>query len=254
MVYDLQKGSMTKRISAFLFDFIMLITLIAGCALLLSAVLGYDGYMDTFNNGMEHYQQAYDVEFNITQDQLNALSKEEQERFQEATAALNADQAVVHAYNMMISLAIAIVSGSILLAYLVTEFFIPLWLGNGQTLGKKIFSLAVMRNDGVKINAITLFVRAFLGKCTIETMVPVLVAALVLFGDLGVVGTAILVGLAITQVVMVIVSQTNAVIHDKLANTIVVDMASQMIFSSELEMMAYKNRLQEEKAAKQKYF
>ena len=40
---------MWKRISAALLDFILLITVIMGMALLMSALLGYDGYMDRMN-------------------------------------------------------------------------------------------------------------------------------------------------------------------------------------------------------------
>ena len=47
MIYDLQRASLWKRISAFLFDAILLgiaAVLFAWC---LSAALGYDGYSDT---------------------------------------------------------------------------------------------------------------------------------------------------------------------------------------------------------------
>ncbi len=254
MIYDLQKGSMTKRISAFLFDFIILTVLVTGVALLLSWALGYDGYVSTFNSRFEYYQEEYDVTFNITQEELDKLSKEEQDRFHEATKALNDDKDAVYAYGMMVNLALVIITGSVLVAYLLSEFLVPLKFGNGQTLGKKIFGLAVMREDGVKLNTISLFTRTVLGKFTIETMVPLLVMILILFANLGMVGTVILFGLLITQIVMLIVTRTNSCIHDKLANTVVVDMASQMIFGSDLEMIAYKQKMQAEKAARQKYF
>ncbi len=254
MIYDLQKASMLKRISAFLFDFILMTVVVAGLMFLLSLVFGYDNYSDTFNAKFEEYQTRYDVEFNITQEALSQKPQDYQDRFQAATDALNKDQDALYAYSMMTNLALIILSVSILAGFLIMEFLIPLKLGNGQTLGKKIFSLAVMRNDGVKLNTITLFVRTVLGKCTVETMVPVLVLMLILFAGLGMVGTVILVGLLILQIALLIATHTNAAIHDKFANTVVVDMSSQMIFDSELELIAYKQRKQEEKAAKSKYF
>ena len=50
-----------------------------------------------------------------------------------------------------------------------------------------------------------------------------------------------------------ITSKTNATIHDKLSQTVVVDMQSQMIFNTEQEMRAYKARLHEEQVKKQPY-
>ena len=47
MVSDLQKASLWKRISAFLFDFILLGIVAVLFALALSAVTGYDGYSRT---------------------------------------------------------------------------------------------------------------------------------------------------------------------------------------------------------------
>ena len=41
MIFDLQKASMWKRISASLFDFILLVIAVAGFAFLLSAILDY---------------------------------------------------------------------------------------------------------------------------------------------------------------------------------------------------------------------
>ncbi len=254
MIYDLQKGSMTKRISAWLFDFIIVTILVAGLALLFSTVFGYDGYLDTVNESFDKYEKEYGVEFNISQEEYDQLTAEQQAQFEAATDALNKDQEAVQAYNMLFSLAILIASFSLVLAFLVWEFLIPLKLGNGQTLGKKIFSIAVMRTDGVKLNTVTLFVRAILGKLTVETMMPLLILASVLLGDLGMFGTVLLALLLLVQLLMLIMTHTNSVIHDKLANTVVVDMSSQMIFSTELDMIAYKERLAAQRAAEQKYF
>ena len=40
---------------------------------------------------------------------------------------------------------------------------------------------------------------------------------------------------------------------DKLANTVTVDLASQMIFNTEEDLIAYKQKIAAEKAAKQSY-
>ena len=46
---------------------------------------------------------------------------------------------------------------------------------------------------------------------------------------------------------------TNSLIHDLLANTVVVDYASQMIFETREDMIHYKEKIHAEMAAKQEY-
>ena len=90
----------------------------------------------------------------------------------------------------------------VLVAFLLLEFLIPLLLGNGQTVGKKVFGVAVMREDSVKLSPVLLFIRAILGKYTIETMVPVLIILMIYWSVLGFFGTVILFGMLILQLVL----------------------------------------------------
>ncbi len=250
---NLQKGSLSKRLAAYMLDMILVVILATGVAALLASVLHYDSYVETFYTGYEQYQQEYGVEFGITQEQYDAFTPEEKENFDRATEALNQNEEFLYAYNMMANLLLLILTVSILVAYLLLEFLIPAKLGNGQTVGKKIFGLAVMRANGVKLNTVTLFIRGILGKYTIETMVPVMIIIMIILGSLGVLGTAILVLILAVQVIMLIATHTNSAIHDLLSNTVVVDMASQRIFGSELELIAYKEQQQAQRAARQTY-
>ena len=59
--------------------------------------------------------------------------------------------------------------------------FVPLKLGNGQTIGKKVFGIGVMRVDGVQLTTIQLFIRTILGKFTLETMIPVYIVLMIFF-------------------------------------------------------------------------
>ena len=146
-----------------------------------------------------------------------------------------------------------IASLSILLGYLILEFFVPIKFGNGQTIGKKIFGIGVMRTDSVKVTAPLLFIRTILGKFTIETMIPVLIILMIFFNTIGLVGTVILGLILLLQVILMIVTHTNSVLHDVLAKTVVIDLPSQMIFESEEELMEYKKKVHAEKAARQAY-
>ena len=140
-----------------------------------------------------------------------------------------------------------------LIAFLILEFIVPLLFKNGQTLGKKIFGIAVIRVDGVRIPTFQLFVRAVLGKYTIETMVPLFIIMLFLMGTLGIMGPIVILLLIVLQIVVMVVSKTNSPIHDLLAVTAVVDINTQMIFDSTAEMIEYKKKRAEQEALAKPY-
>ena len=253
MIFDLQKASMWKRISAFLFDFILLVIAVAGVAFLLSAMFGYDKHNTALQDAYAKYEAEYGVVFDISQEEFVELSEEEQQAWNTAYGALIKDTQAMYSYNMVINLTLVISSLAILLAHLLLEFLLPIKFGNGQTLGKKIFGVAVMRTDGVKITAPLLFIRTILGKFTIETMIPVLICVMIFFTMIGIVGILILGLILLVQIILLITTHTNSCIHDVLAKTVAVDMQSQLIFETEEELIAYKNKVHAEKVARQTY-
>ena len=178
---------------------------------------------------------------------------EEKAVYDEAYQALIGDEQVLYSYNMVINLSLLITTIGILLGLLVTEFVLPLLLKNGQTLGKKAFGLGLVRPDGVRITTLQLFIRALLGKYTVETMIPVYILLMFLWGTMDITGTVVLFALAVAQLICLVVSRENAAIHDKLAGTVVVDIASQKVFGSAEELIEYTKRIHAERAAKQDY-
>lgn len=249
----LQKASMWKRISAFLFDFIMLGIVAVLIAWGLSALTGYDNYSRTVTDSYARYSEEYGVDLRLTQSEYEALSEEEARQVDAGFAALNADTAALRANQMMLQLSILIISLSFLFAYLLWEFLLPLKLGTGMTLGKKIFGIGLMKTDGVKVNAVALFIRAILGKYTIETMIPMLIILMIYWGTIGVVGPAVLFLILLTEIIVMITTPTNSLIHDLLANTVCVDAASQRIFDTPEARIAYKAKIAAELAQRQEY-
>lgn len=253
MFFDLQKASSLKRFSAYLLDLILICVLVTGIAFVMSAVLGFDGYLNTFETGYAQYEEEWGVDFDISAEDYEKLGDDDKAYFNDAYKAFSTDSKIVFAYDMLINLALTILSVSVLLVYLILEFFVPLIFGNGQTVGKKIFAIGVMQQNHVRITPLQLFVRSILGKCTVETMVPMLIALMIFIGSLGAVGTGVLIVMLIMQIVMMIATKTNSTIHDVLSATVVVDMHSQMIFDSAEKLLEYKKQRAEEAAASMKY-
>lgn len=253
MIYDLQRASMWKRISAWLLDAILLCVAATLMALLLSTALNYNSYSDRLDARYAYFEAEYGVSRDVTQAQIDAMSPEELANLTAASEALAADEEALYVYNMMIQLMILITSLSILLAYVVLEFTVPMVLGNGQTVGKKVFGIGVMRQDGVSVNGVCMFIRTVLGKYAIETMIPVMMALMLFFGSVGEVGWLILGAIILVEAVLLISTKERCMIHDKLANTVTVDIASQMIFKTQEDLIAYKEKAAAQKAANQLY-
>ena len=253
MAVSLQRAGMWKRISAFLFDAILLGILAVLFAFLLSSVLGYDRYVDTLNRCYEAYGEQYGVDFQTSLFQYDSMTEEEKQQLEEAYRAVGQDEEAAYAYQMTIRLTILMVSLGILLACLIWEVLIPVLLKDGQTLGKKIFSLGVMRSDGVRLGGVQLFVRSILGKYTVEIMIPVLVAMMLYFGSTGLPGTLMILGLALVNGCLFLFTYAHTPIHDLLAGTVVVDLPSQRIFPTREDMIAFKERMAAEKAAEKTF-
>ena len=251
-VYDLQKAGMWKRISAALCDLIALGIVVVGLALLLSAILGYDGHASELEDISESYETEYNVDFDISESDYEKLSEDEKAQYKLAMDAFSKDGDANYIYNLLVNLTFVMITLSILVAFLLLELLVPLLFGNGQTLGKKVFGVAVMREDGVKLAPMLLFTRAILGKYTVETMIPVFVVLMIYWGMIGILGTLLVLGLLILQMVLPALTRERRALHDILAHTVAVDYASQMIFDSPEAMLEYKQRIHAEQVEAEK--
>ena len=266
MIYDLQKASVTKRFMAFLLDFILLIILITGFMWVLSAVTGYDSYSESLTAQMTAIEKAHGIPeitkvHEIDIDKYASLTEEERNKYPEdvrnaleaCIKEINSDKEITQTYIMIISLTLMMISLSILFSVIVLEFIVPILFKNGQTVGKKIFSIAVMRIDGVKITPVILFVRSILGKYTIEIMIPTIIILMAFFGVASIVTLGVIVLIALFQIGLVIFTKTNSMIHDVLSSTVTVDFASQMIFDSPEAKQEYQLRIHNEDAKNANY-
>lgn len=252
-MYDLQKANMWKRISAFVLDVIIMTIVAVGFAFLLSLILGYDSYSVRLEESYAKYEEEFGVVFDITGEEYEKMTEAELDNFNHAMEAVGRDADVIALTQMLISLTVLITVFGILVAMVILEFVIPLIFGNGQTIGKKIFGVGVMRIDGVKITGPVLFIRSILGKYTVETMIPALLIIMMFFGVVGIMGLIVIAVILISQIVMMIATRTNSTIHDMISNTVTVDLMSQMIFESQEKMIEYKKNLHAERAAEADY-
>lgn len=250
MPFDLEKASVWKRIAAGLLDFILLVVLSTAFISLISLITGYDKHNQKYQSYIKEYEEEYNTTLNITDDEYNALSREDKIKYDSAYDAFISNNDVLKEYTLLNNLIFLQLSLSFFLSYLILEFILPLFVfKNGITIGKKFFSLGVMKTNGVKINGVSLFIRTFIGKYAIETMVPLLLLYLIFFLNiLGYIGLIVILLLWVLEIIVMCVTKTNSLIHDLLSDCVVIDFPSQEIFSSYEEMIKRKEEYYAEKA------
>ncbi len=253
MTADLQKAAITKRVAAALLDFILLTVLVTGAAAILSGVLDSGNHAAIIEARQAYFEAEYGVDFDISAEDFEKLTEDQHKKYDEAYSALINDKDFFQAYTMQISIIMLVATLSFFISILILEFFIPLWLKNGQTLGKKVFGLAIVRVDGVQLTTLQLFVRSVLGKFTVETMIPVYIIIMIFFNTANLISLAILAALLVGQAASLIFSKTNAAIHDHLAGTAVVDFASQMIFRSKEDLLDYTKKIHADRVNRSDY-
>lgn len=253
MSFSLQKASFWKRISAFLFDATMMLVLSLAIMIGLHAILKIDAKIDQLEAYRVEYATKLELNLNITTEEYDALTKEEQKAYDDKLLELNKqmsqDEEVMNLNASIITSISITVTVSLLIGTAIWYFVIPLFFKNGVTLGKKIFGLAVIRTNGVKLTNPVLFARALIGFYAIETMFPLTLIFMTLFGSLGIVGLVTVGLFLVLQIFVLAYTKTNSSIHDLLTDTVVVDMASQQIFETQDERTEFDKAEAARKAA-----
>lgn len=255
MIYDLQKASVLKRISAGILDFIIVVILATGFFFLFSTVFNYDSLTVELNTHYDRYVEEYGFDFReLTQEKVDKFTEEEKTKYEVAAQAFREDKEIISTLGKILSMTLIMLTFGILLAILIVEFLVPLILKNGQTLGKKMFGICLMMDNGVRVRTMPLFIRSILGKFTIETMIIIYGLVLLYFGQLNIIVLFLAAAILIANGILIIISPKNLLIHDAMSFVVVVDKASQMIFNTEEELIKYKKDLAEKNARSKKTF
>ncbi len=253
MVFEIDKASILKRVSAALLDFIIITILATGFGWALSSAFSLEKHSESLEASYAYYEEKYGVTFDISYEEYEALG-DRRAVYDEAYNELTLDVDAMREYNLVLNYSLLTTTFAILFAVMMAEFVAPLIFKNGMTVGKKVFGIAVIRTNCVKASNITLFIRALFGKFTIETMFPAYIILMLSFDVIGSVGLLILALLAILQLILVIATGNNSLIHDLLSDTVSVDYASQHIFESQEELLEAKQKAHEDRVKRETYF
>lgn len=241
MNQTLKKATFPKRLFAWMIDAMFLLILILSFALLFSSLQKTDSYSETFETRYSHYEELYGVDFDISEEQYNALSEEEAALYDEAYSALTSDPEFAEIYNSLSRRILTSIELSFLLAYLVIDFLFPLMFKNGQTIGKRLLGLAVMRTNGDRVSTFTMLSRTVLGKFIVETVIPVLVVFSFFFNSIDLFSIIFAAAILIANIILLFKKGTQ--LHDLLADTVVVMRPAEPAHRGKTESFAQKAKM-----------
>ena len=279
-MYELKRIGIVKRASAWLLDAILLAVLVTGFMFVISLICNFSGEQEKYFTASEQWEEfteeygesiagyfgcTFEKEgdsrvmrkdgevysFVAVMNDFDSLNGEFDLTNPYAAEVANAYEVykdfvikpIGELYaqnNYLFSLLFMMVSVGVALAYLVLEFILPLIFKNGQTVGKNVFGICLVRANCVKMGNVQLFARTFIGKFAIETMFPVLLVFMVFFGWLGWLGIILPVALFALNAILFLFTKNKTPIHDILVGTVAVDSKIQVIFQSEEELVKTK--------------
>ena len=221
-----------------MFDGVLLFVLTIAIMIGFHAAFGVDAKIDKLDAYRAQYAAEYGIDLDIPQEDYDKLTDEEKKAYDDTyikvNEAMSKDKAVMELNADIITLVATSISLGLLISTFGLYFVVPMFFKHGRTLGKKIFGLAVVRTNGVKVTHPIFFARSLIGFYAIELMFPLLIIALTLLGVLGTIGFITIGLFFILQIgVIAYTKKTRSCIHDLLTDTVVVDMASQQIFETQ---------------------
>ena len=236
---DFYKAKPLKRLAAYIIDLILLLIITASVAAGMFAAMDYQVYEEQFDQACQVYGEQFGVDLTASRADQAELSEEVQDKYLEAWEALNADAQAMDSIKEMLRITLLSAVAGFFAGYLILEVMIPLIFKNGQTVGKKLLGLCVMHKYHVRVGTMQIIYRAILGKYFLETLIPVVLLILSNYGVLGTTASLLLSVIAMTQGFIVMMSQANCGIHDKLFKTVVTDFKQQHIFDTLNERIDY---------------
>ena len=260
MSFSIQKASFWKRISAYMIDTVLMIFLALALSLLTHTIFKVDENIEKVNAFKTQYAQDYGVDLELAQQDSSTIAKEDKaaydenyQKFQAMNEAISKDKKAQAANADFVSSLLASFAISLFGSGLIVNVGVPILFNYGRTIGKRVFGLAVIRSNGVKMSSPIVFIRSIVGLYAMETMFPLIILMMIYFGMLGIIGTLILIGFAILQIGCLIATQNHQSIHDLLTDSVVVDMGSQIIYETNDDLIEAQKAAAAEKEASEEY-
>lgn len=229
--YKPKLPSFSKRIGAFILDFICIIIILVGLCLLFSVLFGYDQTNEALDlKYIEYGIKYYDEENNLL------ITKGTDEELALLWNLFDQDAEAVHLWERIVDLSLIIPILSLTLSMLIFEFLIPLIMKHGRSIGRYVFKIGLITNEEIEVKGIHLFIRFLFGKLIINSLIPLICLLLVYLNLANFLSVMILFCILIINLAFIIFSKNHIGISDRLAKVYPCEMEGQTFFNSVEEL------------------
>lgn len=241
-IYSLNKASIIKRLAAWLLDAIVVVIIAVGFMLLTSVVIGYDKQITKLNEYYEKYD-LYVEDEDGNRDFCTLNPNNELDPCNVGWRKFGEDKDAVAQYEKVNTYSVIILSSGVVFGVMITYCILPLIFKNGKTLGKKIFSIALITDDEIRVTPRCIFIRSLFGNFLVITMIPILLIFTGMTSGGGLLYTLGALVIIIGNIGSVIFTKNHQNIPDLIAKTIPVDATCQIIVDTkeELSELKYQN-------------
>ena len=224
-----------NRFAAFIIDAILLVILLTGCLYIFSMIFQYDAHLATLES--EYIKEGYLI-LNVEKNIYEYLA-ETAPNYNAVLESVKNNQVILQEQQYLATYTTNVPALSIAIVLLILEFIVPLFLKNGQTVGMKVFKIALISNNNIRISSLQLFARCLIGKIAILGVIPMFAISYILINPTGgLLGTIILIIIAIIQITTIVKSKNHAGIQDIIAQVYPVNFAETVIYRNKEELQA----------------
>ncbi|MCI5745224.1 MAG: RDD family protein [Erysipelotrichaceae bacterium] len=228
-VYKPVNAKMIKRLAAFIIDAILLLIVSTGILYICSVSSYYDTHYDNLHN--QYREIGYEI-----YDEENKTWKiidENYENFEDIIKEYNNNEIIKKENEFFSKFVLNAPLLSITISLLILEIIIPLILKNGQTIGMKCFSIALISTSEIKVKPLQIFIRGLFGKIVLLGLIPYMCLIYSFFNPTGgLLGTIFFLLINIINLIFLFSTPNKTAIPDKIGQVFAVDATSTIFFNS----------------------
>ena len=242
--------SIPKRIAAFFIDLVIALLLFTGLAFIVGEACGYKANYELLQ---EKYVEYGILDFKEETNEYVFCDTSKEECVNNWVSFYDDEEATIY-YDKSVELTTFILTVSVFVMCLATEFVVPLVLGDRQTIGMYLFKIGLVSTDGTKVEHKQLFMRFLFGKFILTTMIPLYGLVYAFYGMFyGIYALALVVIIWIIDIALSLFSEKKAGIADSIGSCYACDIETSMIFDTIEEINAIKGAEAAEKVKKERY-
>lgn len=226
-LYVPKSPSFTRRIAAFILDFISVLIVAIGVGYLTATFIGYDKTQKALDAKYVEYQiKEYNDEGKLiiseASDEILAIRWNQFEQDEEACRL----------WDEMVDKTLPIPIVGITMALLIFELIVPLCLKNGRTIGMYVFKISLITKEDIQVKFKNIFIRFLFGKLLVNAILPILCFLMFYFNRANFIIVCILMTILLSNLFLLISSKRHITVPDYFGSVFPCDTEGQFFFET----------------------